>query len=128
MITNQIKELAATKQKIVALEKSIAARLDKELATLPSKYGFASADAFAKAVKAAAGGATKPRKSKPAPAKAGGKKTRKKRVPITDAIRADVKKLVEEGKTGPAIAKALNISAPSVHNIKKALGLVKAAS
>jgi DNA-binding CsgD family transcriptional regulator len=37
-----------------------------------------------------------------------------------------VKKLVEGGKTGSQIAKALGISLPSVQNIKKSLGLVKA--
>ena len=45
---------------------------------------------------------------------------------ITDQTRSEVKKLVEGGKTGAEIAKALKISLPSVQNIKKALGLVKA--
>jgi DNA-binding CsgD family transcriptional regulator len=33
--------------------------------------------------------------------------------------------LSEQGKTGEEIAKALGISAPSVQNVRKALGLVK---
>jgi hypothetical protein len=37
-----------------------------------------------------------------------------------------VKRLVESGKTGAQIARTLRISLPSVQNIKKALGLVKA--
>jgi len=37
-----------------------------------------------------------------------------------------VKKMTEAGKTGSNIAAALKISLPSVQNIKKALGLVKA--
>ena len=49
----------------------------------------------------------------------------RKRAKITDAIRARVKKLLEAGKTGSQIAKALKISLPSVQNIKKALGLVR---
>lgn len=44
---------------------------------------------------------------------------------ITDETRAQLKKLVEAGKTGSEIAKSLKISLPSVQNIKKALGLVK---
>jgi hypothetical protein len=48
------------------------------------------------------------------------------RAVITDDTRKDVKKLVEAGKTGGEIAKVLGISLPSVQNIKKALGLVKA--
>jgi hypothetical protein len=51
---------------------------------------------------------------------------RRKRSIITDETRASVKKLVESGKTGSQIAKTLGISLPSVQNIKKALGLVKA--
>jgi hypothetical protein len=35
---------------------------------------------------------------------------------------------VESNKTGAAIAKELKISLPSVQNIKKSLGLVKARS
>jgi transposase len=41
------------------------------------------------------------------------------------ATRARVKKLVQAGKSGSQIAKAVGISLPSVHNIKKALWLVK---
>lgn len=95
--------------------------MNKELASLPAKYGFASVQAFARAVKAAAGGKVRGA----AKATASGGKKRRRRAVITDAIRADVKKLAEAGKSGGAIAKALKISLPSVQNIKKALGLVK---
>jgi hypothetical protein len=44
---------------------------------------------------------------------------------VTDEMRTEPKKLVEEGKTGAEIAKALKISLPSVYNVKKALGLIK---
>ncbi len=97
--------------------------MNKELAALPGKYGFASVNAFAKAVTAAVGRAGKGRAAAK-PAEAGAEKRRTRAV-ITDATRADVKKLVEAGKSGGAIAKALKISLPSVQNIKKALGLVK---
>jgi len=122
MVTKQIKELEATKAKIVTLEKSIARRLKRELATLHGKYGFASLGEFVKALKAASG--SKGRKGRPA--KAAGKAKRRKRAVITEDTRANVKKLVEAGKTGSQIAKSLGISLPSVQNIKKALGLVKA--
>lgn len=122
MITNKLKAIEAAKAKIAALEKSIATELNKELASLPAKYGFDSVKAFANAVKAAgAPGKVRPAAAKPA---AVGKK--RTRAVITDATRADVKKLVEAGKSGSAIAKTLKISLPSVQNIKKALGLVKA--
>jgi hypothetical protein len=54
------------------------------------------------------------------------KAKRRRRAVITDETRSSVKKLVGSGKTGTQIAKALGISLPSVQNIKKALGLVKA--
>ena len=123
MITQKIQQLAATRAKIANLEKSIAAELNRELAALPAKFGFESVQAFIKAVKAAGSGraARGGRKAKAdAPAK-----QRRKRAVITDATRAQVKKLAEAGKTGEEIAKAVGISLPSVHNIKKALGLVK---
>ena len=121
MVTAKIKELEATKAKVASLEKSIATQLNKELSALPAKFGFDSVDAFLKAVKAA-GGAK--RKGRGAAKKAGPAKKRRKRAVITDATRAEVKKLVEAGKTGSAVAKAVGISLPSVQNIKKALGLV----
>jgi hypothetical protein len=124
MVTKQIKELEVTKAKIVALEKSIAKRLQRELSSLHSKYGFSSLNEFIKALKGTSGG----KKTRFKGSKAGGKAKRHKRSVITDDTRASVKKLVESGKTGTQIAKTLNISLPSVQNIKKALGLVKARS
>jgi hypothetical protein len=125
MVTKQIKELEVTKAKIVALEKSIAKRLRKELASLHDKYGFSSLQEFISALKGSTRGAGRKAASKAKPAKSSGKK-RAKRSVITDETRAAVKKQVEAGKTGSQIAKSLGISLPSVQNIKKALGLVKA--
>jgi hypothetical protein len=121
MVTNQIKELEVTKAKIVALEKSIAKRLRRELASLHVKYGFDSLNEFIGALK---GSSRKVGAGRPA--RAPGAPKRHKRSVITDVTRANVKKLVESGKTGSQIAKTLGISLPSVQNIKKALGLVKA--
>jgi hypothetical protein len=128
MVTKQIKELEVTKAKIVALEKSIAKRLRKELSSLHSKYGFDSLKEFIKALKASSVGGARRKAARGKPAKPAGKAKRHKRSVITDETRASVKKLVEAGKTGSQIAKSLGISLPSVQNIKKALGLVKARS
>lgn len=119
MITTKLKEIEAAKAKIAVLEQSIAAELSQELAALPAKYGFSTAKAFLKAVKEATGGG-----SRGAGKSAGGKKRRTRAV-ITDATRAQVKALVQDGKSGAVIAKTVGISIPSVQNIKKALGLVK---
>ena len=123
MITTKIQQLAATRAKIASLEKAIANELNRELSALPAKFGFDNVQAFIKAVKASSGGRGG-KTAKKSKAAAGGKKRRSRAV-ITDATRAQVKKLVEAGKTGGQIAKSVGISLPSVHNIKKALGLVK---
>jgi DNA-binding NarL/FixJ family response regulator len=125
MVTQQIKELEVTKAKMAALEKVIAKRLKRELATLHIKYGFASIEEFVSALRGASGGGSrKGRRGRPV--KATDKVKRRKRAVITEETRTNVKKLVETGKTGSQIAKSLGISLPSVQNIKKALGLVKA--
>lgn len=118
MVTNQIRQLTATKAKMLKLEKSIAAQLSRELAALPRKYGFESPQAFIKAVRAVAGKAMVS-----AGRKVAGK--RRKRAVITADTKAKVKALVQAGKTGAEIARAAGISLPSVQNIKKELGLVK---
>jgi DNA-binding NarL/FixJ family response regulator len=124
MVTEKIRELKATKAKLAKLEQFVAAGLRKELAALPASYGFDSIEAFIAAVSAAAGG--RRGRAKGAGKLARGGKKRRRRAVITDETRAEVKKLAGAGKTGAEIAKDLGISLPSVQNIKKALGLVKA--
>jgi transposase len=126
MVTKQIKELEVTKAKIASLERAIAKRLSKELASLPTKYGFASLEEFVGALRDATGGGSASKGRRGRPAKAVDKVKRRKRAVITEETRANVKKLVESGKTGSQVAKILGISLPSVQNIKKAIGLVKA--
>jgi hypothetical protein len=127
MITSQIKELAAAREKLAQLELAVETGLRQELSGLHEQYGFADVDSFLKAVKSAAGGggrrkgrkAGRPKKVAVAP------KTRKRAL-ITAATRARVKQLVKAGNSGSQVARAVGISLPSVQNIKKALGLVKA--
>jgi hypothetical protein len=116
MIISSVKKLNDAKAEVARLEQALA----KELASLPSVYGFESLKEFVAAIKAAGGGGKRAER----PEKATAPKTRK-RAKITDAIRAKVGKLVKARQTGSQIAKALKISLPSVQNIKKALGLVR---
>ncbi len=132
--TDQIAKLEKAKADIAAAEAKLAADRVEALAKLPTDYGFDSLNAFIKAVKAAYGKGGKA-KGKPGrkpkaetAAKAPKARAKGKRAKITDEIKAQVKALAEAGKTGQEIAKALGISAPSVQNIKKAFGLVKARS
>ena len=143
MVTDKLKELETARAKLANLEQSIADELNRELAALPARYGFASTSEFVSAVNAASGsgpgrgrgrrrgrppGSTSAASASAAkPAAAAGKRGRKRRTRavITDETRAQVKKMVDAGKTGAEIAQTLKISVPSVQNIKKALGLVK---
>jgi DNA-binding NarL/FixJ family response regulator len=119
---DKIKQLLVLKQRATALEAAVAAERTHALASLPNEYGFDSVDEFIAAIRVAGGtgGAS------PKPSSTGPKTTkRKRRVKITNQTRAEVKKLVQAGKTGAQIAKEVGISLPSVHNIKKALGLIR---
>ncbi len=102
-------------QKEVARMQAMLAKQDRKLAALPAKHGYSTMDDFIAALKRSGG--SQPAKKSPAP--------RRKRTPITPEIRQRVKGLVGQDKTVAEIAQAIGISAPSVQNIKKALGLVK---
>ncbi len=127
MVTDKIKELEELQAKAAQLKQAIEVERTRELAALPAKYGYGDLATFIKAVKAAAG-AAKPRGRKPKgaakPVKA--KSGKRSRAKITDELKAQVKAAVEAGETGAAIAERLGISVPSVQNIKKEFGLVKA--
>lgn len=122
IVSGKLKELEAARAKLASLEQAVRSEMNKELAALPGKYGFESAEDFIAAVRAATGGHGRGRAATKA---APGRKGRRRRALITDETRAQVKKMVEAGKTGGEIAKEAGISLPSVQNIKKALGLVK---
>jgi hypothetical protein len=116
MVTDKLKELETARAHVAQLEAAIADEMGRELAALPSRYGYADTKAFIKAVRKAAREGAGPGRSA---------KTTGKRARITDEIRTKVRKMIEDGKQGKAIATAVGISLPSVQNIKKALGLVK---
>lgn len=130
MVTEKIKQLQALQAKASELQKSIESERAQELAGLPERYGYDSLDSFVRALKDANGTRGRrgrrpaaKRASAPAAAKGGRKR---KRAKITPEMKQQVKEAVAAGKTGAAIAKEFGISVPSVQNIKKELGLVKA--
>ena len=112
MVTNKLQRLREYQRQMAKIEKELA-RFNAKLAALPAKYGFKSMSDFIEALRAAG----------PGVAKSSGRKPRAK---ITPETKQKVKAMVNDGKTGGQIAKSLNISLPSVQNIKKELGLVKA--
>lgn len=118
---NKLNEIAVYRRKLAVLEKELQS-FNRKLLALPAKFGFKSVEQLVDALRTAAGG--KATVKVPAPAK--GEKKRKARAVITPELKQKLKAMVEADKTGDQIAKALGISVPSVHNIKKELGLVKA--
>lgn len=122
MVTEKIKELQDLQARAADLQKAIDAERQQELAALPGRYGFDSVESFIKAVRGAAGGRGKKRGRK-AKAAATGKRGRTK---ITPELKGKVIAAVQAGKTGAAVAAEFGISLPSVQNIKKEAGLVKA--
>jgi hypothetical protein len=126
MVTSMMKELAAARKNLAELERTVETELHQELAALHEQYGFSDVKSFLKAVRSAALGNGRGNGRKVGrPEKAAAIPKTRKRAVITDATRAEVKKLVQAGKSGSQIAKAVGISLPSVQNIKKAAGLVK---
>jgi hypothetical protein len=124
MVIEVVKELEAAKAKVAELEQSLEKELTQKLSRLPYEFGFDDLASFIKALKGAAGARRGPGRAKGAKVAKAGK--RGKRARITPEIKAQVKALVNDEKTGAEIAKQLGISLPSVQNIKKELGLVKA--
>lgn len=127
MFNDQLAKIEKAKAEIAAAEAKLSADRVAALAKLPSDFGYDNLNAFVKAVKAAYGKGGKNKPGRKAKAVAAPKAPKKgKRAKITEEVKANVKALAEAGKTGQEIAKALGISAPSVQNIKKELGMVKA--
>jgi hypothetical protein len=115
---NKLQELAKYQQKVAALEKELG-KVQRKLLALPGKFGFRSvAELIAALREAEKSGGTAPKIRV-------GKVGRRKRAKITPEMKARVKSLTADGKTGAEIAKVVGISLPSVQNIKKELGLVK---
>ena len=125
MVIEVVKELEAAKAKVVELQQSLEKELTQKLSRLPYEYGFDDLSSFIQALKSAAG-ARKGGRGRGKAVKAAKPGKRGKRARITPEIKAQVKAMVNDEKTGAQIAKELGISLPSVQNIKKELGLVKA--
>jgi hypothetical protein len=123
MVIEKIKQLTEYQTKVDALKKAIANQLSHDLSSLHKKYGFETSLDLIQAIKASGG---EKRRGRVAKATSAPGKKKRKRAKITPEMKQKLKSLVDAGKTGTVIAKSLGISLPSVQNIKKELGLVKA--
>ena len=126
---DQLAKLHKAKAELAQTEAKLAADRVSALSKLHSEYGYSNLNEFIKALKGAAGKAGKGKKGKAAkaakaakPAK-GAKRTRAR---ITAEVKQQVIAAVQSGQSGAEIANTFGISLPSVQNIKKEAGLVKA--
>ena len=104
------------RRKYLALEKEWR-KTEGKLLDLPKRLGFDSIDSLIQALRRVSSTTSlSKRNTKPA---------RRKRTMITAQIREEVKKLLLGGNSSARVASVVNISVPSVSNIKKQLGLVK---
>jgi hypothetical protein len=117
-ITDKARKLAAYQAKVAALQEQFEKDRAKALAHLHEEYGFESPRELIKAIRAAAGS----RRGRPA----GKKVVHRKHARITPDLKEEIKAALKAGKTGGRVAAEFGVSLPSVYNIKKALGLVKA--
>jgi hypothetical protein len=118
MVTEKLKQLTEYQTKVVELQNSIELERKEALAHLHVEYGFESPAELIKAIRVATG-ATVARRS------SGGVR-RRKHARITPELREKVVAALQGGMKGAQAAEEFGISLPSVHNIKKASGLVKA--
>lgn len=117
MAQNLVELLNAARAEVVKLE----AQVKQSLKNLPQEYGYSDVNTFIAAMRDAAGlwprytaGIGNPTKK------------RRRRMRITPEMKAHLEELIGDGKTGNQVASELGISLPSVNNIKRELGLVKA--
>jgi hypothetical protein len=117
MVTDKIKQLTEYQGKIAELQNSIEQERKEALARLHEDYGFKTPAELIKALRAATGGVVR---------RAGGGVRRRKHARISAELKEKVKAALQGGKTGVQVSDEFGISLPSIHNIKKAFGLVKA--
>ena len=114
----RLKEIETLRNQLAADQNQFEQGRIKALAELPRNFGYASISEFIDALKKAANKRVARKTPKD-------EKKARKRIKITPEIKAKIIESTREGKTANSIATALGISVQSVHNTKKAAGLVK---
>ena len=125
MKSNKLKQLNDARKMVAQLEQEIQRERAQKLKNAHLDYGFEDRQELIKALQTMGRNSSSRGSAATAPAKKRGRKKRG-RAKITPEIKQRVKALAGEGKTGAAIAREVGISLPSVQNIKKELGLVRA--
>ena len=120
MKPTELKKLLAVRQKLSAIEAKLGKKMQREMASLPEKYGYDGMESFIAALQELSGGV-----GSAGSAAKGKAKGKRKRGKVTEEIRQKVKELFEAEKTGAEVAAAVGLSLPTVQGIKKKLKMVK---
>jgi uncharacterized protein with NAD-binding domain and iron-sulfur cluster len=123
---DQLNQITAAKAKLAAQEQAIFQEREQALAKLPASHGYADLKSFIKALKAAGSSFKSKKAVRVAKTSKAEKPAQRTRAKITPELKQQVLTAIQDGKTGAEIVKAFGLSLPSVQNIKKEAGLVKA--
>jgi hypothetical protein len=124
MLNKKLTELIQYKSKVAELEKEFLSERAAQLQRLHTDMGYATRKELIKALRAVADAPVKRGAKKKAAAPA--KKAKRTRAKVTDELRAQIVEAVKGGATAAKAAKQFGVSVPTVQNIKKAAGMVKA--
>lgn len=116
MLNQKLRLLSKYQAKVDQLQKEVARERASVLAHLHEEKGFASPKELIAAIRASIRMGGSP--------KAAVRKRRYAKIP--EAVKQKIKQALEAKRPGSKIAKRFGISLPSVYNLKKAFGLVKA--
>lgn len=116
-----LEKLKTAQAKVTLLEEKVAAERKDTLSNLHTTVGFNSREDLIEALQGLGGG----RRGRPKGSSKAVPKVRGKRTKITAEMRTAIVKALKSGQKGVAVAAEFGISNPSLHNIKKAAGLVK---
>lgn len=112
-----VSALQAAEAKVAKLREKLEAERLEQIKDLHLSLGFESRHELIDALVALGG----PRRARAA---SGGAEGRSRRGRITPEMKTGIINALKEGTAGAAVAEKFGISLPSVHNIKKAAGLV----
>ncbi len=123
-LISSLSALEEARAQVEKLQQQVASERRERLATIHTELGFGSRKELIDAL-VALGATRRGRRSggtrEPGPAAA----SRSKGGRIPAEMKAEIVKAIKAGESGVSVAERFGISLPSLHNIKKAAGLVR---
>lgn len=118
-LESSLAELRKARAQVRQLQQKVESERRQELRSLHQKLGFETRAELIQVLRSL-GGAGRTHAGSAAKARTS------KRARITSEMKQSIVRALQAGESGSAVARRFGISNPSLHNIKKAAGLVKA--